>query len=138
MSIASLVDFSFCFSYHKLSQSMVFYSTGGIKVFLNRGVEKYISMFTHGFKPKVRKMNNREKKKEIAQLRKDLEGTSPQTIKYPLPEKRLLAALDPAPESLDVKVAAYRVKKNRIYQGSTEEFEASYNRTEKTLTVNAQ
>jgi hypothetical protein len=64
-------------------------------------------------------------------------GTSPKNIKYPLPEKRLQARCDPSPESLDVKLAAYRVKKNNIFQGNTEEFEATYNRKEKILLVKA-
>jgi hypothetical protein len=64
-------------------------------------------------------------------------GTSPQTIRYPIPEKRVQAALDPEPTSLDKKLGAYREKLNRILKGSVEAFEGSYSREEKTLTLKA-
>jgi hypothetical protein len=64
-------------------------------------------------------------------------GTSPQNIRYPIPEKRIQAALDPEPKSLDEKFAKYREKLNRIYRGAVESFEGHYSREQKTLTLKA-
>jgi hypothetical protein len=64
-------------------------------------------------------------------------GTSPSSIRYPIPEKRVQAALDPEPKSLDEKLAKHREKLNRIYRGAVEAFEGSYSRDEKTLTLKA-
>jgi hypothetical protein len=64
-------------------------------------------------------------------------GTSPENIRYPIPEKRVQAALDPEPRSLDEKLKAYREKLNRIYRGTVEEFQGVYSREEKTLTLKA-
>jgi hypothetical protein len=63
-------------------------------------------------------------------------GTSPETIRYPIPEKRVQAALDPEPQSLDQRLAKYRERLNRVYRGEVVEFEnGSYNREMKTLTL---
>ena len=64
-------------------------------------------------------------------------GPSPDRICYPIPEKRVQAALDPEPKTLDEKLKAYREKLNRIYRGAVEAFEGSYSREEKTLTLKA-
>ena len=64
-------------------------------------------------------------------------GTSPQAIRYPIPEKRVQAALDPEPRTLDEKLAKYREKLNRIYRGAVEVFEGNYSREEKRLTLKA-
>lgn len=64
-------------------------------------------------------------------------GVSPENIRYPIPEKRVQAALDPEPRSLDEKLKAYREKLNRIYKGAIEAFEGQYSRQEKTLTLKA-
>lgn len=64
-------------------------------------------------------------------------GTSPESIRYPISEKRVQAALDPEPRSLDEKLAKYREKLNRIYKGTVESFEGCYSREEKTLTLKA-
>ena len=56
---------------------------------------------------------------------------------YPIPEKRVQAALDPEPKTLDEKLAKYREKLNRIYKGAVEAFEGHYSKEEKTLTLKA-
>jgi hypothetical protein len=64
-------------------------------------------------------------------------GTTPANIKYPIPEKRIQASLDPEPVALDQKLQKFRERMNRIYKGSVEEFQGEYSYTMKTLTLKA-
>lgn len=64
-------------------------------------------------------------------------GVTPESIRYPIPEKRVQAAMDPEPRSLDEKLAKYREKLNRIYKGAVEEFQGVYSREDRTLTLKA-
>jgi hypothetical protein len=64
-------------------------------------------------------------------------GTSQNNIKYPIAEKNIQAALDPSPESLDLKLAKYRTKLNEIYAGAIGEFEGSYSSSLRKLTLKA-
>lgn len=62
-------------------------------------------------------------------------GPSPERIRYPISQKKVQAALDPEPRSLDAKLAKYREKLNRVFSGSTEAFEGHYSIQDKTLTL---
>jgi len=64
-------------------------------------------------------------------------GTSPHNIRYPIPDKRIQAALDPEPISLDQKLKAHRDKLDRVKNGAVECFEGNYSIAQKTLTLKA-
>ena len=64
---------------------------------------------------------------------------TPGSIRYPIPEKRVQAAVDPEPQNLNEKLARYRMKLNALYRNdkAVEEFDGAYNREMKTLTLKA-
>ena len=64
-------------------------------------------------------------------------GINPQTIKYPINARKVQASVDPQPGTLEQKLAKYREKLSRIYNGSIESFEGNYSVSEKRLTLKA-
>ena len=66
-------------------------------------------------------------------------GINPQTIKYPINARKVQASVDAGPKPLNEKLKPYREKWNALYSGLVEiaEFEGSYSREQKTLTLRA-
>jgi hypothetical protein len=65
-----------------------------------------------------------------------LEWSTNGAVWYPIGNQNVKAALPEGPESPEKKLASYRQKFNRIFQGKTESFEhAQYNRELRTLSI---